>query len=208
MTEANQNNIQQKMELNVTKLSTKSLVVKKSENTEHSNAIEIKADIFPDYLENCKFTKPDEFATEIENLKLSNDKNFLKIGKNLKHYLKTCCENDIKHPMFNKLLNMENVKLRTTQALKHLDVYDYCCYRFQHGQTTEKLLKLGIEKLYIITMLEDKTKQEMLEKFISDEKLSVDKTDKLVKLLNRKSDIFDLLDKFNKRCETDKPAET
>ncbi len=175
-------------------------VPKQKEKVGKSEEIKSEENIFIDYLKDNNLKEEPDFANEIARLKLSNDKNVLKIAKVIITYREKY-KLDNWEDMYKHLLNSENVKIKKTQADKYIAVYDYCYKKYQKTQTTENMLNLGIEKLYLISTLEDKEKQEKLENFISEKKKSVKELEKLVKLLNRNSDMYKILDEFNKYCE-------
>lgn len=175
-------------------------VPKQEEKTVKSEELKSEENIFIDYLKDNNLKEEPDFANEIARLKLSNDKNVLKIAKVIITYREKY-KLDNWEDMYKHLLNSENVKIKKTQADKYIAVYDYCYKKYQKTQTTENMLNLGIEKLYLISTLEDKEKQEKLENFISEKKKSVKELEKLVKLLNRNSDMYKILDEFNKYCE-------
>ena len=154
--------------------------------------------IFNEYLKNNNFIEEKDFAKEIQNLSLGNNKNILKIAKVLITYTEKNYKIEPDSPLIGNILAREDVNIKKTQANKYIAVYKYCSSKHIDEKSTEKRLKLGIEKLYLITKLEDKEFQEKLEEFVSVEKLNVNELDKLIKIQNKTSKILDLSDKFNK----------
>ena len=162
-------------------------------NTENSNTEE---NIFTVYLANNTFKTEADFTKEIELQKLSIDKNFLKIAKVIITYKEKYAFDGRKWTEMYKHL-LDEVQIKRTQADKYIAVYNYCYEKYQKKQSTENMLKLGIEKLYLVSMLEDKTMQEKLEEFITVKKLSVKELTGIIKLQNNKSKIFKLSEEFN-----------
>ena len=154
-------------------------------------------EIFTEYLVNTELQTEADFANEIEQLKLSNDKNILKIAKVIITYLEKYKFEDSKDSFYQHLLNLENVQIKRTQADKYIAVYKYCEKKHKDNESTEKRLKLGIEKLHLVTLLEDEAKQEKLEEFITDKNLTVKKLGELVKLQNKTSPILKLSEEFS-----------
>lgn len=130
---------------------------------------------------------------EINNLKNQNSKNGYKLGRNLIELVNGIMSTN----NFNNIIKNQSVQLGKTQAIKYIESYIYVNKKFQKNQSTENVLKLGIEKLYIITKLEDTKKQEKLEQFILDKNISVKKLSRLVEILNGKSEVLKMAQEFN-----------
>ena len=169
------------------------LTVKKSTNTDSLNE---EKEIFTEYLAKNNLVKESDFAEEIENLKLSNNRNFLKIAKVIITYKSKYTFNVNWKFMYQHLLN--EVKIKRTQADKYVAVYNYCYKKFERNQLTKNTLNLGIEKLNLVTMLEDETNQEKLEEFITIKKLNVKELGDLIKIQNNTSKALILSEEFNK----------
>ena len=146
---------------------------------------------------NAELKSETDFAKQIEQLKLSNEKNFLKIAKVIITYLDKHNFGSDKDSFYQHLLDLENVQIKRTQADKYIAVYKYCEEKYKKNTLTENTIKLGIENLYYVTTLADKTKQEKLEEFITDQKLTAKKLAELVKIQNKTSPILELSEKFN-----------
>lgn len=192
------NNVRQNDANVVVKIPSVHSAGKKSVET---NVSTVGEDIFTRYLANAEFTTEADFAKQIEQLKLSNEKNFLKIAKVIISYLDKHKFGDDKDNFYQHLLDLENVQIKRTQADKYIAVYKYCEEKYKKNTLTENTIKLGIEKLYYVTTLEDKTKQEKLENFITAKKLTTKKLAELVKIQNKTSPVLELSEEFNSLCK-------
>jgi hypothetical protein len=131
---------------------------------------------------------------EIVVLQKDTQKNFLKIGRMLLQIMDNYSLT-YKIPYLAKHFYSE-LKLKRTQMIKYIEAYNYCNFKYQQGTLTEDTINLGVEKLYLITRLETEENRENLEKFISDEELTVDQLSKLVEVLNGKSKAFEQAKRF------------
>lgn len=138
---------------------------------------------------------PGDVMNEIARLKQENDTNFIKLGRNLLELL----DGHLVGEVFYSYLRHEQVKLKRTQALKYIEVYNYCNRKFRQNQLTEATLKLGIEKLYLLSRLENMEQAEQLEQFILDKNLSVKKLAKVVEILNNKNEELNLVNEFQQK---------
>lgn len=132
---------------------------------------------------------------EVNRLKIDTEKNFLKIGRNLLEILNDHTTKE--HIIW--ALEQNKTDLKFTQAFKYMEAYNYCNRKFQLNLSTEESMKLGIEKLYLLTRLEDETKQEKLERFVLDKNLTVKQLQKLVEILNNKNNEIKLAQEFEEK---------
>ncbi len=137
-----------------------------------------------------------------EILKIQNDElvNFIKIGRMLLQGLRG---DYIESKGSMEFLRYYGCGIKRTQAIKYIEAYNYCNRKFQNNQPTDKSLDLGIEKLYLITRLEEINNQERLEQFVSDKKLTVKQLSKLVEILNGNSEAFNHVKLFKEEYCSD-----
>lgn len=134
---------------------------------------------------------------EISNLKNKNFINSLKIGRNILELF----NGDITYNNLDRIIKHPLVQIGRTQAIKYIEAYNYLNEKFQKNQSTENLEELGIEKVFLLTTVKDFWKREKLEQFIIDNNMTVKQVTQLIKILNNKSEIFQLATLFFKELE-------
>ncbi len=137
----------------------------------------------------------DKVIKEIKDLKNDNQRNFLKIGRNLLELI----DNEMSAKIFNMWLKNEKIKIKRTQAIKYIETYNYCNKKYKKGVTNEHYIELGIEKLYLITKLKNSDIQEKLEKFALEKNLSVKKLYNIIEILNGNNEELQLIKEFNEK---------
>ena len=65
---------------------------------------------------------------------------------------------------YKKFLSLQEVNYHSTQAKKYINVYLYHKRKSEHGQSTDYIKKIGIEKIYHISRVRDEEKQVEVEK--------------------------------------------
>ena len=146
----------------------------------------------------------EELKNSIIDLKKDSTNNFLKIGRNLLESI----EGEVLTKSFDDFVNNEEIQIKKSQAIKYIETYNYCNYKFKNAQPTDESIKLGIEKLYLVTKLEARENRERLEKFISDKKLTVKQLAKLVEVLNGNNEILKLVTEFNNQANAQDETKT
>ncbi len=129
---------------------------------------------------------------EIDVLRNRTLSDCLKIGRNLLELLR----GDITCAKLDTIIERSELHFGRTQAIKYIECFNYYNAKFQKQQSTEKLDAMGIEKVYLLTTVNDPYKCEKLEQFILDENLTVKQLTALIKIINKKSETFKIAMKF------------
>jgi len=129
---------------------------------------------------------------DMEVLKKRTFHDKLKLGRNILELL----GNEPTCKKLNEIISKTGVPIKTSQAIKYIEVYIFANDKFQKNQSTENLEELGIEKAYLLTTVKDWRKQKKLEKFIIDKDMSVNEFRQFVEILNNENKIFNLAVSF------------
>lgn len=125
----------------------------------------------------------EECADKIADLKTGRFNDLLKIASILYAFQNSLSESDSKN--FAELLKDKRVKLNKSQGYKYVEVYKFCIDKKEIFQSAGKIHELGIEKIYLISKLNNKNQQNDLINHLSEEKLSVTQLKYVIEILNQ-----------------------
>ena len=121
-----------------------------------------------------------QWAKEIGELKQKTTVSLIKIGEILHKAKRKLTKG------YKKFLSLQEVNYHSTQAKKYINVYLYHKRKSEHGQSTDYIKKIGIEKIYHISRVRDEEKQVEVENWITqNKKISVNRLAYIVRLLNK-----------------------
>ena len=124
-----------------------------------------------------------EYLEKISEIKHENIFTQYKLGS-LFYQFNTAFK-DYEDEKLKTLLKESGIKLNKTQAFKYRKAYELCLNKYSVIQSTERLEKLGIEKTYLITTIENKAHLDSLIKCTLNKDLTVKELRYEIVLLNK-----------------------
>ena len=126
----------------------------------------------------------EEYVAKIAELKFENINSCLKLGEILFEAKKNLSKKE-----FKRLLEDPKVNYKRTQAEKFIMFYCYVSKCQEKCQSTDKLIELGIEKVCILSAVDDEEQQEQLQDYALNSAISVSEMKKVVAKMKENAEL-------------------
>ncbi len=126
----------------------------------------------------------EEYVAKIAELKFENINSCLKLGEILFEAKKNLSKKE-----FKRLLEDPKVNYKRTQAEKFIMFYCYVSKCQEKCQSTDTLIKLGIEKVCILSAVEDEEQQEQLQDYALSNAISVSEMKKVAAKMKENAEL-------------------